>query len=112
MAKKFNILQTSFLENLEKNIKLFEETKLINEVEAWRELSGNWQLGNCAVVHKGGPHENNIFYGYSRKFKIIHNQPELSNIERIDNDRYNKEFLIVDYNNYKVDNKQIFELDV
>ncbi len=93
--KKQGLVIPSFSNNLEFRIKQANENPNteLNGLSLW----DNWLDSNCAACYNG-----------KDKFKIIHNCEELINIPEDFNDLY----IQSDYNKYKVDNKNVFELKI
>ncbi len=93
--KKQGLVISSFSTNLEARIKQVNENPNtnLNHLSLWEK----WLDSNCAICYNG-----------KDKFKIIHNCEELVNIDPNFNDHY----IESDYNKYKVDNKNVFEINI
>ncbi len=93
--KKQGLVISSFSTNLEARIKQVNENPNtnLNHLSLWEK----WLDSNCAICYNG-----------KDKFKIIHNCEELVNIDPNFNDHY----IQSDYNKYKVDNKNVFEVSI
>ncbi len=93
--KKQGLVIPSFSKNLETRLKQANENPNteLKDLSLWN----TWLDSNCGICYNG-----------KDKFKIIHNCEELVNIDPNFNDHY----IQSDYNKYKVDNKNVFEINI
>ncbi len=93
--KKQGLIIPSFSSNLEARLKQVNENPNtnLNQLSLWE----TWLDSHCGICYNG-----------KDKFKIIHNCEELINIPEDFDDSY----IQSDYDKYKVDNKNVFEVDI
>ncbi len=93
--KKQGLIVPSFSKNLEARLKQIKENPNtdLSDLSLWK----TWLDSNCGICYNG-----------KDKFKIIHNCEELINIPEDFDDSY----IQSDYDKYKVDNKNVFEVDI